>query len=155
MGRDIVGRCQHLFNFLWVDDIIYQSVQTVQPPLSQHVLHKDEVFLREVPELLLVIPIPCISASSHQFRICWWYEAFFSQIPSMDTIVMGYWVVVQVRTIRSSLMHKSKFIMGYMNLRRVLVIPYEMFLRAHLRSTRIVYLIVSGRGIVDGRGCVI
>ena len=68
---------------------------------------------------------------------------------------MGYWVVVQVRTIRSSLMHKSKFIMGYMNLRRVLVIPYEMFLRAHLRSTRIVYLIVSGRGIVDGRGCVI
>ena len=49
-------------------------------------------------------------------------------------------------------MYKIKLRMGDMTLRRVLMNPCEMFLRAYLRCTRIIALIVSGRGRVDGRG---
>ena len=45
---------------------------------------------------------------------------FVVQIPSMDEILMRYWVEVQARTTRISIMYKSKFRMGYMILRRVL-----------------------------------
>ena len=63
---------------------------------------------------------------------------------------MGYWVVEQVRTTRISVMYKCKFRMGDMTLRRVVMIPCEMFLRYHLRSTRSIALLESGRGRVDG-----
>ena len=51
-----------------------------------------------------------------------------------------------------SIIYKSKLIMGYMTLSRVLIIPCEIFLRAHLITTRIIYLLGSSRSIVDGLG---
>ena len=42
--------------------------------------------------------------------------------------------------------------MGEMTLTRVLIIPCDMFLRLHSRSTRRIFLVGSGRVIVDGRG---
>ena len=77
---------------------------------------------------------------------------FVVQIPSTDKILMGYWVVSQVRTMMSSVMYKSKFRMRYMILRKVLVITCEMFLGDHLRNTRIIDLLGSGRGIFGGLG---
>ena len=70
----------------------------------------------------------------------------------MDVILMGYWVSVQVSTIMSSVMYKSKYRMGDMILRRVLMIPYRIFLRGHLRNTRSTDMLGDGRGIVDGLG---
>ena len=40
----------------------------------------------------------------------------------MDANLMGYWMVVQVRNMRSIVMYKNKFRIGYMTLRRILVI---------------------------------
>ena len=77
---------------------------------------------------------------------------FVAQITSMDAILMGYWVVDQERTMRISVMHKSKLRMGGITLRRVLIIPCEMFLREHFMSTRIIALLGSGRGIIDDHG---
>ena len=51
---------------------------------------------------------------------------------------------------RSSVMYMSKFRMVDMILRRFIMIPWEVFLRYHLRNTRSIYLLVSGRSIVDG-----
>ena len=65
---------------------------------------------------------------------------------------MGYWVDVQVRTIMISVMYKSKFRMMEMTLRRVLMTPCEMFLSSHLRNTRRISLLGSGRGRFDGLG---
>ena len=65
---------------------------------------------------------------------------------------MGYWVVEQVRTTRSSVMYKNKFRMGDMILIRVLMITCEMFLRDHLKNTSSISLIGSDRGRVDGIG---
>ena len=59
-------------------------------------------------------------------------------------------MTVQVKTMMSSVMYKSKFRMVKMILRRVLVIPCEMFLRSHLRNTRSIALLGSGRGRVCG-----
>ena len=70
----------------------------------------------------------------------------------MDAMLMGYWVSGQPRTMRISVMYKSKLRMWDMTLRILLVIPSEMFLRYHLRSTRITALIGIGRGRVDVRG---
>ena len=56
---------------------------------------------------------------------------FLVQIPSMDAILVGYWVAGQVRTMMSSFMYRSNFSMGDMILRRVLMIPCEVFLRVH------------------------
>ena len=64
---------------------------------------------------------------------------------------MGYWVEGKVRTMGISVRHKSKLITGDIKLRRFLMIPCEMFLRAHFRSTMIIDLLGSGRGIFDGR----
>ena len=47
-GNDIVSHHHHLFNCSWVDDIIPQSVQKVQPPHAEHVVREDEVFHKEV-----------------------------------------------------------------------------------------------------------
>ena len=53
---------------------------------------------------------------------------FVVQIPSVHSILVGYWVVGQVRTTIISVMYKSKFSIGDMILRRVLMIPCEMLL---------------------------
>ena len=49
-GHDVVGRQQYLFNCPQNDDILYQSIQRVQPPCTDHVVREDEVILREGPE---------------------------------------------------------------------------------------------------------
>ena len=54
---------------------------------------------------------------------------------------MVYWVAVQVRTMRSSVMYKNKFRMVDMTLRRVLRILCGMFLRVHLRINRSIDLL--------------
>ena len=74
-----------------------------------------------------------------------------AQIPSMDAILMGYWVTGQVRNIWSSAKYKSKLMMGDMTHRRVIMIQCEMFLRYHLRSTRGIDLLGSVRNRVDLR----
>ena len=66
---------------------------------------------------------------------------FVVQIPSMDEILMRYWVEVQARTTRISIMYKSKFRMGEMRIRRFLMITCEVLLRVNLRNTRIIALI--------------
>ena len=48
------------------------------------------------------------------------------QIPSMDVVLMGYWVASLVRAVMISVMYKSKFSMGDMILRRVLMISCEV-----------------------------
>ena len=77
---------------------------------------------------------------------------FVAQILSMDAIFLGYWVAGQVKTMISSVMYNSKFIMGYMPLSRVLIISFEMFFRDNLRNTRIVYLLGNVMSRVDGLG---
>ena len=65
---------------------------------------------------------------------------------------MGYWVDVQVRTIMISVMYKSKFRMRGITLSRFIIIPFVIFLRGHLRDTRIISLLGSGRDKFDGIG---
>ena len=48
-GRDIVGHHQHLFNFSSVDAIMYQSIQKVQPPCTEHVVCEGEVIISKGP----------------------------------------------------------------------------------------------------------
>ena len=38
---EVVGHHQHLFNRLWIDDILSQASQQVQPQLSEHVFCED------------------------------------------------------------------------------------------------------------------
>ena len=52
----------------------------------------------------------------------------------------------------SIVMYQSKFRMGNMILRRVLMIPCDIFLRAHLRNTRRIDILGSGSGIFDELG---
>ena len=52
----------------------------------------------------------------------------------------------------SVILYNSKFIMKKMRLRKVLIIPYKMFLRSYLRNNRIISLIGSGRGRFFGLG---
>ena len=47
---------------------------------------------------------------------------FVAKIPSMDEILMGYWVAGQVSTIMSIVMYKINFRVGYMILSRVFMI---------------------------------
>ena len=65
---------------------------------------------------------------------------------------MGYLVVGRVRTMMSRVMYKSKFIMGGVILRRVIMITCDILLKYQLANTRIIDLLVSGRDIVDGLG---
>ena len=58
-------------------------------------------------------------------------------------------MVFQVRAMSSIVMYKSKFNMGGIILIRVLIIPFEMLLRSHLRNTRSIDLLGSCRGRVD------
>ena len=55
----------------------------------------------------------------------------------------------------STVVYNSKFSMGYMTLRRFLVIPCKIFLRDHLRNTMIIDILVSISGSVDGLGGVL
>ena len=52
----------------------------------------------------------------------------------------------------SRVMYKSNFIIGNMIIRKVFMIPYDMFLRSHLINTRSIYILRSGRGRVCGLG---
>ena len=74
------------------------------------------------------------------------------QITSTDEILMGYCMSGQVRTMMSSVMYNSKLNMGKKSLSRFLMMPCEMLLRSHLRNTRRIYLLGSGRGRVSGLG---
>ena len=74
------------------------------------------------------------------------------QIPSMDMILMGYWVANQARNMMSSVMLNSKFSMGKMILRRVLVMPCEILLRNQLSGTSSIALIGSVRGTASDLG---
>ena len=58
-------------------------------------------------------------------------------------------------TARIIVVYRSKFRMGDMTLRRLLMITCYMFLRSYLRSTNIISLIDSDRGGVYGLGDVI
>ena len=49
-------------------------------------------------------------------------------------------------------MYKSKFRMRGIILRRFIIIPFVIFFRGHLRDTRIISLLGSGRGKFDGIG---
>ena len=66
------------------------------------------------------------------------------QIPIMDTIFMGYWMAVQVRTMTSNVMYNSKLKMKK-SLGGLLMMPYEVFLRYHLMSARNIGMLGSGR----------
>ena len=81
----------------------------------------------------------------------YWMIHFISQIPRVGAILMRYWMSVQGRAIRGSVIYGNKFIMGYMTLRRILMIPCYMFWRVHLRIIRVVSLIIGSRGRLDGR----
>ena len=61
----------------------------------------------------------------------------------------------QVRTMMSRVMYKSKFRMGGMIIKRVIMIPCEILLKSHLVNTRIISLLGSGRDRVYGLGDVI
>ena len=52
----------------------------------------------------------------------------------------------QVRNMRSSLMCKNKLRMGDITISRILMIIFEMLLRNHLVSIRIIAFFVSCRG---------
>ena len=77
---------------------------------------------------------------------------FVVQIPSMDTIFMGYWVAGRLSTMRSIVIYKSKFSIGEMIIMRVLIITFDVFLRGHLSNTTIIALFGSVRVRVDGLG---
>ena len=74
------------------------------------------------------------------------------QIPRIYVTSMGYWITGQVRTIMSSVLCKSYFMVGENILRRVIMIPCAVFFRAHLRSSSSIALLGSGRGRVDSLG---
>ena len=77
---------------------------------------------------------------------------FIDKIPRIDVIFMGYWMLVQVRTMRNIAMCKNKLRIWDMDLKRILMIPCEMFLRTHLISTSIIDLLVSSMGKFYGLG---
>ena len=77
---------------------------------------------------------------------------FEVQIPIIDEILMGYWVVDQVRTMRSSVMYKSPFRVGEIIFRRLLMIFCDMSLRDHLKNTMNIDLFGSVNGRADGLG---
>ena len=62
---------------------------------------------------------------------------------------MGYLIVGQARTIRSSVINENKFKISIMALRSILMIPCEMLFRIHLNNIRVISLLVSCRGGVD------
>ena len=57
-----------------------------------------------------------------------------------------------MRTMKSSVMYKNKFMMGDITLRRLLMIPCDMFLRDHCSNTRSIDMLGSVRVRVDSIG---
>ena len=74
------------------------------------------------------------------------------QILTIDATLMGYWILGQVRTMMRSLIYKSNLSMGENILGRVLMMPFAVLLRSHLRSDRIIAILGSFRGRVVGLG---
>ena len=74
------------------------------------------------------------------------------QISIIDATLMGYWISGQVSTVIRSVMCEIHFRMRENILKRVLMMPCAVFLRSHLMGARIIALLGSGRGTVDGRG---
>ena len=74
------------------------------------------------------------------------------QITSMYTILMGYCMAGQVRTMMSSAMYKNKLIMGEKSLGGSPWCLLRFFLSDHLRNTRSIALLGSGRVRVNGLG---
>ena len=68
---------------------------------------------------------------------------------------MGYWMVVHVRTISSSLIYNGDFRMGDMVLRRDLIMQCEMLLISNLRNISRIDIIVSGRVRIGDLGDVL
>ena len=81
-----------------------------------------------------------------------WIRKLIVQIPVIDATIMGYGILGQMRNMMRSIMCKSVFRRGEKILSRVLMMPCAVFLRAHLRSTRSIDLLGSGRGRVDVLG---
>ena len=77
---------------------------------------------------------------------------FVVHIPRMGVILMGFWMEVQVSTIRSSVICENKYKTGFMALSKILMISCEILLKIHLNSIMIIYLLGSFRGIVDVYG---
>ena len=69
-GCEVVGHHQQLTNCPWLDEIMSQTIQQVQPPHADKVVHEDEVLLWEYPKVLGVISVPSSSTSVHYFRVC-------------------------------------------------------------------------------------
>ena len=106
--------------------------------LGKDLRHRDSC-----PSLVSMCP-PISSASVGEIR------KLVVQIFIKDVILMGYWMVGQVRTIMSSVMCKINLRVGENILRRVIMIPCAVFFRAHLRSARSIALLDSVRGRVGG-----
>ena len=50
--HEVVGYHHNLFNQPWANGIIYQTIQQVQEPRTEHVVRKYEVLIWEDPEVL-------------------------------------------------------------------------------------------------------
>ena len=75
---------------------------------------------------------------------------FLSQIYKVDEIMTGHSMMVQVRTMISTVIYNNKFRIGGMTLRIILTVPYEMFWNIHLKIDRAIFLIVSsGVKLID------
>ena len=77
----------------------------------------------EDPEVVGDIYLPHVYVYYHKFRVYFWYEAVFFPNPRTGVILMRYWMTVQVRIMRSSVMCKNKLIIGDMTLKRILIVP--------------------------------
>ena len=64
-------------------------------------------------------------------------------------------MVGHISTIGSSGMYNDKLVMGFMTLKRILMIPYEMLLRVDLNIIGFIDLIGSCSGGFDGYGDVL
>ena len=74
--HDVIGGFHHFFDCSWAYTIISLPIYKVQPPHAEHVVRKDDVFIKELPDVLGVISLPLFPTDAHQFRVCWWYEKF-------------------------------------------------------------------------------
>ena len=88
----------------------------------------------------------------HQKMIMVNYHYFVVMKNGQFPYMMGYWMKGWLKTTRSSVMCKNKLRMGDKNLRKILMIPCEMFYGTHLSSIRIIYLLRSCRGRFGGLG---
>ena len=86
-GLDTVGSHHHLFNCPWVYDIISQSVQKVQPPRAEHLVHEDEVFSGNSLRFWGSYPSLVNMCPSISYAYVGGMRHFDAQFPSMDAIL--------------------------------------------------------------------